>query len=69
MSQYTVDRERFAGLNVCIFDLIEVFVEILSRCLSQKYLLFSIIKERRLYSWEKFRGTLENHEKHECLAQ
>ena len=55
--------ERFAGLNVCGFSLIEVFVEILLHYLGQKYSLFSIIKERCLYSQKNFRGTLENHEK------
>ena len=44
-----IDEERFAGLNVCVFNPIEVFMEILSRCHSQKCLLFSIIKERCLY--------------------
>ena len=43
--------------------------EILSRCLGQKYFLFSIIKERHLYSWENFRSTLESHEKCKSLAQ
>ena len=66
---YTVDRERFAGLNVCVINPIEVFAEILSHCLSQKCLLFSMNKERHLYSCENFRGTLENREKRECLAQ
>ena len=41
---HTVGRERFAGLNVRGFSHIEVFVEILSRCLGQKCFLFSIIK-------------------------
>ena len=54
---YTIDMERFAGLNVHGF---EVFTEILSRCLGQMCLLLSIIKERHLYSWEKFCGTPEN---------
>ena len=65
----TVDGEKFAGLNVPVFNPIEVFVEILSCCLGQKCLLFSIIKERHLYSWENFRGILENREKRECLAR
>ena len=42
----TVDRERFAGLNIRGFSAIKVFVEILSRCLGHKYLLFSTIKKR-----------------------
>ena len=65
----TVDRENFAGLNVRIFNPIEVFAEILSRCPGQKCLLFSIVIERHLYSWENFHSTLENCEKYECLAQ
>ena len=28
-----VDGKRFAGLNICCFSVIEVFTEILSRCL------------------------------------
>ena len=66
---YTVDGERFAGLNVRVFNPIEVFAEILLCCLDQKCLLFSIIKERQLYSRTNSRGTLENREKHQCLAQ
>ena len=69
LAAYTVDGERFAGPNVRIFNPTEVFAEILSRCLGQKCLLFSMIKERHLYSQENFHGTLENREKHECLAQ
>ena len=65
----TVDGEKFTGLNVPIFNPIEVFMEILSCCLGQKCLLFSIIKERHLYSWEIFCGILENREKRECLAR
>ena len=65
----TVDGEKFAGLNVPVFNPIEVFMEILSCLLGQKCLLFSIIKERHLYSLENFRGTHENREKHECLAR
>ena len=30
---------------------------------------FSIIKEKHLCSWKYFRGTFENHENHENLAQ
>ena len=65
----TVDGERFAGLNVHIFNPIEVFAEILSRCLGQKCLLLSLIKERHVYSQKIFCSTLENHEKSESLAQ
>ena len=65
----TVDGERFAGLNIHGFSTIEVFVEIFSCCLGHKYSLFSIITERHLYLWKNFRGTLENREKRENLAQ
>ena len=64
-----VDMERFAGLNVCSFNPIEVFTEILLCYLGQKCLLFGITKEGCLYSWEKVHDTLEKHEKHESLAQ
>ena len=36
---YTVDMERFTGLNVRGFSLIKVLAEVLSRCLGQKYIL------------------------------
>ena len=51
----TADGERFAGLNVRIFNPIEVFADILLHCLGgQKCLLFSIIKESHLYLRESF---------------
>ena len=71
---YTVDGERFAGLNIRGFSAIEVFAEIFSIfsvCLGHKYSLFSIIiiKERHLYSWKNLHSTSENCEKRESLAQ
>ena len=51
------------------FQPIEVFAEIFLRFLGQKCLLFSIIKERCLYSQKNFHGILENREKHESLAR
>ena len=51
------------------FQPIEVFMEIFLHCPDQKCLLFSIIIERHLHSWENFCGTLENRENCECLAQ
>ena len=36
---YTIDVEKFAGLNVHGFNPTEVFMEILSDCLGQKSLL------------------------------
>ena len=60
---------RFARLNICSFSFIKVFAEIFSHCLGQKCLLFSIIKERCLYSKKNFRGSPENCEKCENLAQ
>ena len=68
-SSWNYRWEKFTGLNVYVFNPIEVFAEILSRCHGQKCLLFNIIIERHLYSWENFRGTLENCEKREFLAQ
>ena len=64
----TVDVERFCELNVCGFNPIEVFAEILVCCLGQKCLLFSILK-RCLYSQENFGGTLDDCKKHGGLAQ
>ena len=52
--KYIIDVESFADLNSCSFNPIEVFVKILSHCLGQKCLLFSIIKKRRLHSLETF---------------
>ena len=60
MQSYTVEGERFTGLNVHCFSPIEVFMEILSCGLAHKCSLFSTTKERHLYSWENFRGTSEN---------
>ena len=57
---FTIDGERFAGLNIHGFSTIEVFVEMFSHCLGHKYSLFSINKERHLYSWKSFGGTPEN---------
>ena len=56
---YTVNVERFAGLNICGFSPLKIFVGILSQCLSQQCLLFK-------YSWENFSGTLKHCE---SLAQ
>ena len=44
MKVCTIDVEIFAGLNICGFNPIEVFVEILSHCLGHKC-LFSMIRE------------------------
>ena len=60
-------RVLFTELNICSFNPTEVFIEILSHCLSQKHGLFSIIKLRCLYLWENYRGTLDNCDKHEGL--
>ena len=68
-SLYTVDGERFAGLNIRGFSAIKVFAEIFLLYLGHEYSLFSIIKERHLYSRKNFRGSPENHEKRESLAQ
>ena len=59
-SACTVDVERFAGLNIHSFNPTGVFMEILSRCLGQKCLLFSMVKERCLYSRKNFCSTFEN---------
>ena len=64
----TVDGKRFAGLNTHGFSIIKVFAKIFSCCLDHKYSLFSIIKEKHLYSRKNFRGTPKNREKREYLA-
>ena len=56
---YTVDGERFAGLNIHGFSAIKVFVEIFSHFLGHRYSLFSINKERHLYSRKNFCGIPE----------
>ena len=66
---YTVDGERFAGLNIRSFSFIKVLKEILSCCLGHKCPLFSTIKERYLNSRKNSHGTPENREKHKSLAQ
>ena len=50
----TVDREKFAELNICGFCAIEVFAEMFLSCLGHKYSLCSIIKERHLYLRKNF---------------
>ena len=62
---YTVDVERFTVLNIHGFNCIEVFAEIRLYCLSQKCLLFNVIKERCLYSWKNLHSTLKNYENRE----
>ena len=57
------------GRNIRGFSTIKVFVEIFLRCLGHKYSLFSLNKERHLYSRKNFHGTPENREKRESLAQ
>ena len=66
---HTVDVEKFAGLNIHGFNPTEVFMEVRLHYFGQKRLLFSIIKERCLYSQKNFHGTLDNHEKRKSLAQ
>ena len=65
---FIVDGERFAGLNISGFSTIKVFTEIFLHCLGHKCSLFSIIKERRLYSWINLHSTPENREKCENLT-
>ena len=54
---YTVNMERFPGLNICGFSSMKVFVGILSQCLSQQCVYYLTIAK---YSWENFSGTLKN---------
>ena len=70
----TADVERFTGLNVRGSTLGSTPLKLLRKNFrvafsGQKWLLFSIIKERRLYSRISFRGTLENRGERESLAQ
>ena len=59
MNCYTIDRERFAGLNIHGFSAIEIFTEIFSRYLGHKCSLFSTTKEpeRCLDSWKNFHSS------------
>ena len=54
--EYTVDGERFAGLNIRGFSTIEVIKEILSCCLGHKYSLLKkdayIMEKLPQYSWK-----------------
>ena len=65
----TVGVERSTALNVHGFNPIEVFAEISSHYFGQKCLLFSIIKERYLYSRINFHGFPKNHGNLESLVQ
>ena len=59
-AQYTVDMEKFAGLNFHGFNPTKVFAKILSCFLSQKCLLLK--RGAYLYSRKNFCGALENRE-------
>ena len=69
VATYILYMEIFTELKIHGFNPTEVFADIFSHCLGQKCLLFSINKERRLYSQNNFSGILENCEKCEWLAQ
>ena len=57
--RYTVNGERFTGLNIRGFSPMNFFMEILSQCLGQQCLLFN-------YRRKNFCSTLKNRE---SLAQ
>ena len=62
---YTVNGERFTGLNFCGFHPMKFFTGKLSWWLTlSTYACININK----YSRNDFRGTLENYKKHESLA-
>ena len=65
----TIDRERFARLNIRGFSIIKVFTEILSCCLGHNAHYLVQLKRKNCYSWKNFRTTPENHEKCKSLAQ
>ena len=44
MKGYTVDGEKFTGLNIHGFSAIKVFTEILLRCLGHKCLLYTVVQ-------------------------
>ena len=58
----TINRKRFAGLNIHGFSPIKFFMGVLLQCLGQGAYYLTIGK----YSRENFHGTLKNHE---SLAQ
>ena len=64
----TVNMERFAGLNICGFGLMnsKFFMGILSWSLSHHCLLFNYSYK---YSRENYCGTLKNHKNPISLAQ
>ena len=59
---FTVNMEKFTGLNIHGFRPIKIFAGILSRCHGQHVYYLTIAK----YSQENFRSTLKNRE---SLAQ
>ena len=63
--QYTVNVERFAGLNIHNFSPMKFSWEYFCNVLASNVYYLTIAK----YSWENFHGTLKNRKNHECLAQ
>ena len=67
---YTVDGERFTGLNICGFSAIEVFTEILLRCLGHSTHYLVQLKRGAFIHRKTFAvATPENCEKCESFAQ
>ena len=54
----TVNRERFAGLNIRGFSPMKFFTEIILQCIGHQCLLFTLAKNAP----ENFRSTLKNRE-------
>ena len=60
---YTIDVERFAGLNICSVSPMKFFTEILSWCIGHYNVYFLPVAKN---SQENFHGKLKNRE---SLAQ
>ena len=63
--QYTINVERFTGLNIHGFNPMKFSWEYFCCVLVSIVYYLTIAK----YLWENFRSTLKNHENHESLAQ
>ena len=69
---YSVNGERFSGLNYRGFHLMKFFTGKVSQCLSFKALKqchYTKLVYINKYSCKNFCSILENHKKHESLAQ
>ena len=65
LEQFTVNGERFAGLNICGFSPMKFSQEYFCGALASSVYYLTIAK----YSWKNFCGTLKKCENHKRLAQ